>query len=158
MRRLSWIVGAGAFLLCTSALPQQPSAKEVKLLPQEKEIVDLVNQYRAKNKLPPLKLSAMLSDLARQHSANMARQGKLSHKLDDKTPFQRAEAVGYKGLLGENIAGGGVATPKMFFALWLKSDSHRQNMLGDITEIGVGFARSADGSGHYYTAMFGAGK
>ena len=45
----------------------------------ETRVYELVNQYRAENNLPPLKLDTRISDLARVHSQNMARQGSLSH-------------------------------------------------------------------------------
>src|SRR5262249_7973316 len=100
-----WSLGPGE-----AAPPKKPAPKkeaEVKLSEDETALLKLINQERAKKKKPPFKPTAILMKLARDHTANMAKQGKLDHTLDGKTPFDRARQVGYRGLIGENVAGGG---------------------------------------------------
>src|SRR5262249_51644965 len=45
----------------------------------ERKLVDLVNLERQKQKLPPLKVVPLLSQTARAHATNMAKQGKMAH-------------------------------------------------------------------------------
>ena len=62
--------------------------------------------------LPPLKPSALLFKVAQAHSENMAKQGKMEHDLDGKTPFQRLQAAGNKySRAHENIAKGDAEVP-----------------------------------------------
>ncbi|HYT93248.1 MAG TPA: CAP domain-containing protein [Gemmataceae bacterium] len=50
----------------------------VKLSAEEQKVLELTNAARKEKKLPPLKLSAQLTEAARKHSMNMAKQRKLS--------------------------------------------------------------------------------
>src|SRR5947209_7063781 len=79
----------------------------------EKEVLDLTNQERLKEKLTPLKPHPLLFKAAREHSKNMAKQEKLAHELDGEKPNERTAKVGYKsGWIGENIAAGQGFPPK----------------------------------------------
>jgi uncharacterized protein YkwD len=82
-----------AFLIAV----QPPAAKPAfKLSADEKAILDLTNAERAKENLAPLKANELLTKAAREHSANMAKQQKLDHVLDDKKPDDRLKAVSYQ--------------------------------------------------------------
>jgi uncharacterized protein YkwD len=78
----------------------------------------------------------------------------MEHTLDGKTPFDRLRDSGYqfaKG--GENIAAGDaeVTLPAVMEA-WMKSKSHRENiLLPEFTQLGLGLAR--DQAGHIYYAQ-----
>lgn len=126
------------------------------ILAEEQEVIDHINAYRQAAGLAPLKMNPLLCQVARQHSENMARQGRLDHVLGGKGPGQRCADAGCSGYSGENIAGGSPDTPEAFFRLWVNSTGHRRNMLGNHTEVGVGFAATTSGGGHYYTSVFGA--
>ena len=54
-----------------------------KLSEDEQTVLDLTNAERRKLKLPPLKANELLTKAAREHSANMAKQKKMDHVLDD---------------------------------------------------------------------------
>src|SRR5690349_13040301 len=87
------------------ALADEPKTAEVKLSKEEQKVLDLTNEARAKEKLPPLKPNATLMKVAQAHSENMARQGKMEHVLDGKNPSGRVEKAGYDyKSVGENIA------------------------------------------------------
>ena len=126
-------------------------------------IVEQTNAFRVENKLGKLKSNEALAKAATEFAQFMARTGKYGHEADGRKPTQRAEAAGYAwGELLENIAmeynSEGFATGELgekFVTGWKNSPGHRKNMLnGDVTEIGVGAARSEDG--HYYAVqMFG---
>jgi uncharacterized protein YkwD len=121
----------------------------------EQRILELTNQARQKEKRAPLKPNALLGAVARAHSENMARQGKMEHVLDGKNPAQRVEAAGYDyASVGENIAYGTVPVEKIFHS-WMESPHHKENILkGGYQEIGIGAFRDAKGV-VYYTQVFG---
>jgi uncharacterized protein YkwD len=129
--------------------------KEFKLTEDEQTLLDLTNAERKNKELAPLTMNQMLVEVARAHSANMAKQQKMEHDLDGKTPYDRIKAAGYKySLGGENIARGLKLPIKSIMELWMKSKVHRENILEPkFTEIGVGIARNDKGE-VYYTQVF----
>jgi uncharacterized protein YkwD len=130
---------------------------DAKLSKDEQRILDLTNEARAKEKLPPLKVNATLLKVARAHSANMARQGKMEHVLDGKKPSERIDKAGYDyRSCGENIgAAEKGATLDALFKGWMDSKVHRENILSPkFDEIGIGIATDDKGE-TYYTQDFG---
>jgi Cysteine-rich secretory protein family len=121
-------------------------------LPQvEQHIVEMTNQVRQEQKLPALKINAMLAKAARAFARNVAKSGKFSHTADGRTPAQRAESVGYKHCeIAENLAmdedSRGFDTGTLALqaiAGWMNSPPHRANILrASVSEIGVGVARA----------------
>src|SRR5262249_29519131 len=113
------------------ATAEEPKDKpNVKLTDEEKAILDLTNEARAKEKLPPLKPIGTLTEVARGHSANMAKQRKVEHELDGKKPKDRVKATGYPvDGVGENIVGQAGLKPEEAFKSWMKSPAHRKNIL-----------------------------
>ena len=133
---------------------QKPS---VTLSNDEKTILELTNKARAEKNLPPLTVNPVLTAVARAHSANMAKQEKMDHILDGKSPFDRMRDAGYDFLKGgENIAAckAAIGLPDILHA-WMESKQHRENILHpEYTEIGLGLARDKGGQ-VYYTQLFG---
>ena len=132
-------------------------AGDMGLTPQEKKILELTNLERKKKDLPPLKTNALLFKVAQAHSENMARQGKMEHKLDGLTPLQRLRAAGYPyNKAFENIGSGDADVPlEDLVKAWMDSKGHRENILTNVcTEIGLGVARDKNGQ-VYYTQLFG---
>jgi putative heme-binding domain-containing protein len=133
------------------------SGEEVKLSPQEKKMLELLNRSRAEKKLAALKPNPILFKIARAHSENMARQNKMAHELDGKKVKDRALGAGYDyRLIGENVAWAeeDAEVPEVHDR-WMKSKSHRDNILkGPYREVGLGVARSKKGN-YYYTQVFG---
>jgi uncharacterized protein YkwD len=153
-RLLAALVALGAGLSWCAA---QDKKDETKLSKVEQRILDLTNEARAKEKLEPLKVNATLLKVARAHSANMARQHKMEHVLDDTNPAQRAEKAGYDyRSVGENIASGTKgASLAAIFKGWMDSKLHRENILNPkYQEIGIGLATDDKGE-TYYTQVFG---
>lgn len=149
-------VVALAFLSLSVGL-RGDEAKKLDLSAAEKQVVELTNKEREKEKRPALKADPILMKIAREHSKNMAKQDKLDHKLDDKEPSDRAADAGYKGrYVGENIALGlNALPPEMAVRIWMESEGHRKNILNEnYQEIGVGWAKSATGK-VYWTQVFG---
>jgi len=141
--------------LIVSVLPAGQT-KPFEQTPDEIKIFELTNKERKAKDRPALVLNPALSKIARAHSENMGRQGKMEHTLDDKTPFERIKAAGYKySRAGENLAMAeeGAELPKIMKA-WMESDGHRENiLLPEFTETGVGSARDKAGTS-YITQIF----
>jgi uncharacterized protein YkwD len=140
---------------CFSLLGADEPAKPFQQTPDEVKLVDMTNQERKKMDLPLLKLSPALSKIARGHSENMARQGKMEHVLDNKGPFDRLRDAGFKYMkAGENIASGQGVTLATIMKAWMDSKAHRANiLLPEYTEIGLGIARDKTGQ-LYFTQVF----
>ncbi len=138
--------------------PKIGEAGAFEITPMEKELCELANAERKKAGLPALATSALLFKAARQHSANMAKQGVLSHTLDEKDVADRLKAVGYEwSQFGENIALG-AKTPADAILTWMNSPPHKENLLTkESTQFGVAVAATADGQ-QYWTMVFGAPK
>jgi len=157
MTRTIGLILVGSLLLLRSASLAGEKAKPFEQTPNETKIFEMTNEERKKKDLPPLKLNPLLSKIGRAHSENMAKQMKFEHNLDDKTPFDRIRAAGYKyAVAGENIAFGEEdASLQLIMKTWMESNAHRDNILQtQYTEIGIGIARDKMGQA-YYTQVFG---
>jgi uncharacterized protein YkwD len=132
-----------------------PPKTKFEMTAQEKKLLALINEERKEHELPPLKPNAALFKAARTHSANMAKQQKMDHVLDGKTPFHRIKATGYRyHFAGENIAFGDASMEQIVKA-WMKSPAHRGNILHKMfTETGIGIVPDKKGV-LYYTQVFG---
>jgi uncharacterized protein YkwD len=127
----------------------------VRLTKEEKALLELTNKEREKEGLRPLKANAKLFEAARKHSANMARQQRMDHTLDDKGPSERLREAGYRGFGWAENCAAGQRTPAEAVRAWMRSPGHRRNMLNEsFAEIGLGVALSKDGT-RYWTQVFG---
>jgi uncharacterized protein YkwD len=130
---------------------------EEKMTKEEKTLLELTNKERAKAKLPPLRPNLVLCEVARKHSANMAKQSKLEHVLDGKKPGQRVLGAGYDyGRVTENIATSDMPGVPLSTIMkeWMESKLHRDNLLDErVSEIGLGIAKNGKGE-FYYTQVF----
>src|SRR5262249_33873372 len=122
---------AGFLMLCGLWASRAGENAKFTLSAEEQKILDLTNAERKKNDLPVLRANSLLTKLARAHSANMARQEKMAHDLDDKTPYQRLKDAGYAyARAGENVAQGDAGfTVEQIFKGWMDSKGHRENIL-----------------------------
>src|SRR5262245_56299303 len=132
---------------------------QIKLTADEEKLLELTNAERKKEDLPPLAANLSLCRVARAHSQNMAKQEKLDHVLDCKSPFDRLDDAKYRYQSGaENIAVSAEQNPSMadILKLWMDSDPHRKNILSaKFTEVGVGIAKNDKGE-VYCTEIFAA--
>lgn len=120
----------------------------------ERQAFDLANAVRARAGLELLEWNDQIAATARKHSQDMVIRNYFSHQNPDgKSPFDRMKADGltYR-LASENIAAG---QTNAIFAHegWMNSLGHRQNILGEFYQLGVGI--SFGGSYQiYYTQNF----
>ncbi|MED3550692.1 SafA/ExsA family spore coat assembly protein [Cytobacillus praedii] len=121
----------------------------------EDQVVQLVNQERARYGLNPLKSNWELARVARYKSQDMIDRKYFDHNSPTYgTPFQMMKSFGisYRSA-GENIAAG-QSTPNEVVQAWMNSEGHRKNILSStFTEIGVGYVKGGS-YGHYWTQMF----
>ncbi|BCJ66950.1 CAP domain-containing protein [Polymorphospora rubra] len=123
---------------------------------QEEQVVAIVNQRRAEAGCGAVRTNANLAKAARLHSEDQAAHSRMSHEgSNGSSPWQRAEQAGYQRAISENVAAG-YRTPAAVMEGWMNSPGHRANILNcDAKAIGMGIARSADGT-IYWTQMFGS--
>lgn len=153
---------SGPDALTTSIAPARPTSPTtspavVGVEKLEDDIVTLTNAERARQGCPPLRADDHLRSAARAHSDDMASRMVLTHVgAESSDPGDRMVAAGYNpgGAWAENVAAG-YPTPEAVMAGWMKSDSHRTNILNcDLKAIGVGVARAGNGQ-LYWTQDFG---
>jgi uncharacterized protein YkwD len=73
--------------------------EKVKLSPEEQKVLELTNQERAREKLPPLKPNARLFKAARAHSAKMAEKGMMGHVFLEGKGWPVVLVAGSPGLV-----------------------------------------------------------
>ena len=118
-------------------------------------IIELVNVQRRTimgPSCPALVNNPALSSAAQQHAVDMARNNYFSHtSRNGKTPWQRINGAGYQPRrTAENIAAGDQSADATL-ARWMRSPSHRANILNcALREIGVGVASNANSRYNIY--------
>jgi uncharacterized protein YkwD len=126
----------------------------------EQRIFQAINQVRQENKLPPLKWSTKIADVARAHSQRMATKRFFSHE-DPKFggPDNRLSMAGIAWRrCGENIFEEYGERDPVQSAVrgWMQSSGHRKNILTrEFTHTGIGVAIGRDG-GYTITQVFAA--
>ena len=104
----------------------------------EAQFVSKMNAAREANGLRPYTVSSDLTSIARQHSDNMASQGKLYHNGSLTSQVQNWQAV------GENVGDG--PTVSDIHTAFMNSPEHRANILDhDYTQVGVGVTVDSHG-------------
>lgn len=131
-------------------LPDIPAA--------EAAIVRMTNDFRAANRLAPVRQNPQLAAAARAYARTLTRYEGLSHTADGTTPAQRIRSAGYSYCqVGENLASildtrGFTADDYAQRAVkgWENSPGHRKNMLLPfVTETGVAVLRSSPNAPQY---------
>ncbi|MDQ3588135.1 MAG: CAP domain-containing protein [Actinomycetota bacterium] len=140
--------GAGAADCANvSARPSSISSKAA-----VKSTVCLINQERSSHGLRRMRLNGRLSSAAARHGGDMVRRDYFSHVSPSGSTFlERIRRTGYLGgarswWAGENIAWGSGrrGTPRSIVRAWMRSPSHRANVLnGRFREIGIAVVRGS---------------
>lgn len=145
---------------CFGAAPEATNAA------WEQQVIELVNQQRKANGLPPLKHVTSLTDSARWYAKDMVDDDYFGpdHDTYDRSGGSLVKACSwttrirafYPGgdALGENL-GEGHSSPQAAVAGWMGSSGHRANILnGNYRETGVGYRADAS-RGHHWVQDFG---
>lgn len=128
----------------------------------------LVNAERRHRGLRPLRHEGRLARAAARHARDMVRRRYFSHvSLSGRSFTERILRTGYgrrggRWLLGENLGWGAGkrATPRAIVRAWMRSPTHRANVLRrDFRDVGIATVRAVpvQGSarGATYAAEFG---
>jgi uncharacterized protein YkwD len=126
--------------------------------------LELLNQDRSEQNLPPLELDAILNEGAQKHAEDMLRRSYYSHRSpEDETVMDRYWAAGgsTSQVVAENIArcdGCPLPPNRATPGGWMNSPEHRQNILAPgLERFGFGIAGEV-GKGLYAAQHFaGAG-
>ncbi|WP_422931123.1 CAP domain-containing protein [Singulisphaera sp. PoT] len=111
----------------------------------EAAVLDGFNEARAKAEKPraKLKFESRLKAAAEHHAQAVASLGEYSAKdKEGKTPFQRLEESGYQFRRIGQLVSVGQPTPEDALKAWLEDEKNRETILGDYTEVGIGYAAS----------------
>jgi hypothetical protein len=129
----------------------------------EQRVVELVNEIRVEQSLPPLKRIQALDQAARYHAADLGVDDYFDHNTFDRVAGELVAVCDtwsrisnyYSGATGENIAAGYV-TPEAVVEGWMDSDGHRMNILNPNSwEIGVGYYTGEGTFPDYWVQDFG---
>lgn len=117
------------------------------------QIVDLVNEERAREGLSPLTIDLKVQAAAQVRAKESEQL--FSHTRPDGSSFSTAlkeQGVSYRSA-GENIAWG-QRSPEEVMNGWMNSSGHRANIMNpDYTTIGVGYYQNANGT-NYWCQLF----
>lgn len=119
------------------------------------EVHRQINQYRSSLNLEPLSLHPQISQEALTHSQNMARQKVgFSHQGFTSRIEAIEKQISYRSA-AENVAynQGNRDPVSQAVAGWLKSEGHRQNIIGNYNLTGIGVAKNRQGE-YYFTQIF----
>jgi len=117
------------------------------------EVLDIVNQERAKAGLKPLKLAADLNEYANIRAKECIQ--KFSHtRPNGQDGVLIVPKETYK-FVGENLSGGSTSA-KAVMEQWMNSPTHRDNILfADYDELGVGYVFDENSRyRHYWVQLF----
>ena len=129
---------------------------------QERVMLCLVNHARSARGLAPLVASKDLSKAADHKSRDILRCNEFSHEACGREFTYWMAHFGYDGCSeGENIAwgSGGLGTPSSIFKAWMRSQGHRENILGPYEDTGIGLQSGkleGYGGAHVWTQEFGS--
>jgi len=122
----------------------------------ERSLHRRVDEYRTSRGLPPLAFNSKMTELAREHSRDMARRGRIDHQ-GYNTRIAALRNSGAASTATENVAHtrGAPDVTRSMLQYWINSPPHRSNMTrAEDRKSGVGFAQGSDGS-WYATQLFG---
>jgi uncharacterized protein YkwD len=95
-----------------------------------------------------------LEAAAMRHARAMAQQEKLITKgAAGLNPFNEARRAGYRFAKAAEEVASGPTTPDEVIQDWLDHPSHKKNLLGTFTQVGVGYATAEDGT-PYWCVLF----
>jgi uncharacterized protein YkwD len=147
----------GSAIVDTDRLPQSSTkavASNSEASDLERATVKMVNKYRETHQLSPLEIDSDLTIIARQHSQEMLRTGKIGHYGSKDRLALISQKIRYR-MAGENVGYNLNAKDPILDIVvgWISSPGHRRNMLRKYDVTGIGVASDASGR-HYFTQLF----
>ncbi|MCB0872217.1 MAG: CAP domain-containing protein [Thermoleophilia bacterium] len=123
---------AGALAIPSAAVPCATPDRAATL-----QVTSLISKVRGRAGLPPVKPDRRLMRVALRHSRQMARSGSLWH--DNLAGWARGRRA------AQNVAYGASGV-QSFRAMWLSRMHHHHIMTAAYRSLGVGAARTCDGT------------
>lgn len=158
---LAMLMLGSSFSSTTVAKQERPTAGVVQLVEEEERFVELVNSERSSRGLGTLQLDAVLVEVSRKHSREMAEKSYFSHI--SPTPGQRTALDRYLSaarrqpkwaLIGENLCYCSIVDVNRSHTRLMESNGHRDNILNRrFQRIGVGVYKDEKGR-FWVTEMF----
>jgi uncharacterized protein YkwD len=151
MRRIPFLLAFFLAAACIAPLHATDPQSDL-----EKQTFKLINEYRDRDGLPPLRWNDEIAGIARAHSRDMA-NGDVDFGHDgfqDRVDQMKGAIAGFEGA-GENV----LYTTQLddgaerAVQMWLHSPHHLKNIRGDYTFSGIGVWRGKDGA-LYFTQLF----
>jgi uncharacterized protein YkwD len=118
---------------------------------QQQHLLDLTNQARAEQGIPPLTWDPALAAAALAHAQRMVDYRALSHQFPDEPDLatRAGQAGAHFRTVAENIAMAGSIDDLQ--REWMKSPPHRANILNSgLNHVGIGMLQQ---SGYWYAAV-----
>ncbi|MEL6751859.1 MAG: CAP domain-containing protein [Pseudomonadota bacterium] len=117
-------------------------------------VVNAVNQLRANQGLPSLRLSSTMQRAAQEQAAIMAKKRKMGHSVGFGNSFKRRlKRVGHRGAAAENVAVG-QRNAQAVLRAWMGSRGHRRNILNRKMKT-FGLAMKTGGGRNYWAMVLG---
>lgn len=117
----------------------------------ELEVLDLVNAYRAEANLQQLDLLDDSSRQAELHNKHMIEHNEVCHD-DFPSRYNALVTEADAKAVSENVAYG-YRTAEAVVQAWIKSEGHRENLLGNHTHFGISINQDPNGK-NYFTNIF----
>jgi len=153
----------GGLIAPVGACPQ--TRLDASVAAQERAMLCMTNFARESSGVVALDINATLEESARDKSHDILRCDSFSHYACGREFTYWMRATGYLSTecwhAGENLAWGAdeYGTVRSIFRAWMRSPTHRQNILGNFTQIGIdlqtGRLEGIAGT-HVWTEHFGS--
>ena len=118
----------------------------------ESKLITLINDYRQSKGLNPLTVINHISYKSEEHNFYMIDNNVVNHDYFQQRSDNLVRVLGAEKV-GENIAYN-YQTAESAMSAWLNSPSHKANIEGDYTHLGISVTINPDNGKKYYTNMF----
>lgn len=118
----------------------------------ESRLITLINDYRQSKGLNPLTVINHISYKSEEHNFYMIDNNVVNHDYFQQRSDNLVRVLGAEKV-GENIAYN-YQTAESAMSAWLNSPSHKANIEGDYTHLGISVTINPDNGKKYYTNMF----
>ncbi len=118
----------------------------------ESKLITLINDYRQSKGLNPLTVINHISYKSEEHNFYMIDNDVVNHDYFQQRSDNLVRVLGAEKV-GENIAYN-YQTAESAMSAWLNSPSHKANIEGDYTHLGISVTINPENGKKYYTNMF----
>ena len=148
LKHLKYLIVAIA-LICTAPV----YAQQDEYVAMREEVIQYINEYRAKKGLPALEMNDTISEAAFKHCQYMGNKTiRINHDgFEDRMHGLMKQLAPSYGA-AENVANG-QTNAKEVVNMWINSRGHRENIEGNYNLSGIGIYKNKNGI-LYFTHIF----